>query len=274
MGSTSFVKVLFICVASALVTTGLSFKAYQHWYFNEVKIRSSKEFLISGIFQTGSKKEAISSNLLAEMMELSVDRPIHILDFDEKKMEKKLMSFPIFRSVKIQKKKPSKILVDYEIREPIAVCQDYQDALIDDQGVIFPYHTFFSQKNLPSVYLGISEEGDLEEKKRLFLKILKTASEMLENAHFKVTLVDVSKAFAESYSKREFIIKVEQLDSSVPFSYFLRANNIELEKPLSNFLVLSKELVKQQKLWAKLNQGKVPQPKIIDLRLDGMAFIE
>ena len=274
MGNTSFVKVLFISVVSALLTTGLSFKAYQHWYVNEVKIRSSSEFIISGIYQTGSKKEAISTNLLAEMLELSVDHPTHILDFDEKKMEKKLLSYPLFLSVKIQKKKPSSIMVDYEIREPLAICQDFNDALIDEHGVIFPYHTFFSQKNLPYVFLGVSEEGDIEEKKRLFLKILKTASFMLGDSNFKITAIDVSKAYLESFSKREIVIKVQQDDQGVIFPYFLRANTLDLEKPLSNFLVLSKELGKQQKLWLKLNQGKLPQPKIIDLRLDGMAFIE
>lgn len=259
----------------SLAITGFSFKAYQRWYINGVKIRTSPEFLITGIYQTGSKKEGISTNALAEMLDLSIDRPVHLLDFDEKKMEQKLMSTPIFKSVKITKRKPAAIMIDYDLREPIAICSDYLDAVIDDEGVIFPYRDFFTQKKLPTVYFGVAEEGDLQAKKEVFFRLLKTAKNKLEPIQFQVVMIDVSKLFADSFSKRELILKVEQEESSLPFTYYLRMNGHDQEMLLSNFIVLfHKELKQKQKLWLKLHPELAPPAKIIDLRLDGMALIE
>jgi hypothetical protein len=275
MNFSTTVKILFVVLSVSLAITGFSFKAYQRWYINGVKIRSSHEFMINGIYQTGSKKEGISTNALAEMLDLSIDRPVHLLDFDEKKMEQKLMSYPIFKSVKISKRKPSSIYIDYDLRDPIAVSSDYLDAVIDDDGVIFPYRDFFTQKKLPHVYFGIAEEGDLQAKKEMFFTLLKTAKNKLEPLQFRVVLIDVSKLFAESFSKRELILKVEQEESSLPFTYYLRMNGHDHDMLLSNFIVLyHKELKNKQKLWLKLHPEQAPPAKIIDLRLDGMALIE
>lgn len=270
----SYVKPLFFILLTALILSGGGYKGYQRWYQSQTKIRNSKDFLISGVFQTGIKKEAISSTQLAEMMGLSVDQPIHILDFDEKKIEKKLLSYPVFKEVQIHKKKPSSVYVDYQVRQPIAIVKDFKDSVIDDEAVIFPYRQFFSQKLLPQVYLGAFDLNQFEEKKQLSLKVLKLVEEMLNPAGFKILTIDVSSAFIDSFSKREIVLTIEQDFNKIPFQYFLRLNILEVEKQISNFLVLNKELIKQQKLWAKLSQSGLPKPKVIDLRLEGMALIE
>ena len=274
MPKKSYVNFLLIIVGTLLLISGAGFKGYHFWFAHNFKIRNSKEFLISGIFQTGPKKEAILTSKLAELVGLSKDKPVHIYDFDEKEAEKKLLSFPVFKEVKIQKKKPSSILIDYTIREPLAKVKDYLDIVIDEEGVLFPYTEFYTQKNIPDIFLGVMDATELNEKKTLSLKVLKIAQEMLKPVAFHVQLVDVSSAFIESFSKREVVLTIDQDSQGYKFPYLLRMNVLDLEKQLSNFLVLSKELIKQQKLWSKLNQSANPKPKVIDLRLDGMALIE
>ena len=274
MQKKSYVNVLFIGISISLTLFGAGFQGYNYWFNHQNKIRSSKSFLISGIYQTGPQKEAISTTKLAELLGLSVDHPTHILDFSESLAEKKLREFPLFKSVKIQKKKPSHILIDYTIREPLLVVKDYPDSVIDSEGVIFPYRQFFTQKLIPECHFGLIDEEHFEEKKKLCLEVYKIADAFLKPLAFKILRLDVSNAFLESYSKKEIILTIEQESSSLSFPYYLRMNTIEIEKQFSNFLVLSKELQKQQKLWTKLGQSKSPKPKVIDLRLDGMALID
>ncbi len=274
MQKKSYVNFLLVVVATLLLISGAGFKGYHFFVMHHNKIRNSKEFLISGIFQTGPKKEAISTSKLAELIGLSSDQPVHIYDFDEREAEKKLLTFPVFKEVRIQKKKPASILIDYSIREPLAKVKDYLDIVIDEEGALFPYSEFYSQKNIPDIFLGVMDASDLNEKKILSLKVLKMAQEMLKPLSYQIILVDVSSAYIESFSKREVVLTIEQESQNIKFPYLLRMNVIDLEKQLSNFLVLSKELTKQQKLWNKLNPSLSPKPKVIDLRLDGMALIE
>jgi cell division septal protein FtsQ len=274
MTQKSYVNLLFVVVASLLLTSGLAFKGYQWWYANLSYIKNSKQFLISGIYQTGPQKEAISTNQIAELIGLSVDHPTHIYDFDPKDAEKKLLSYPLFKTAKVTKKKPSHLLVDYSIRTPYVIVKDYPDAVMDEEGVIFPYRQFFSQKIIPECFLGLSDESFVEEKKKLSIDVLKKASQILQSWSFSISLVDVSSAFVDSYSKREIILSIQQVVDGISFPYYLRLNVLEIEKQLSNFLVLCKELSKQQKLFIKLNSQKIPKPKVIDLRLEGMALID
>jgi len=274
MKKKSYVKSLFFLVIGSLIVIGGSFRGYHYFHNSQALIRNSKLYLINGIFQTCPQKEAVSTAQLAEMLQLSLNLPTHLLDFDEKEAKKRLLNFPIFKTVEVSKKKPSHIFIDYTIRTPLMIVKDYHDALIDEEGVVFPYKPFFSEKLLPKCYIGLGQDQLGNEKKKLAIEVLKISQKYLKSLGFQIHLIDVSQAFLDSYSKKEIVLTINQSYQGVNFDYYLRLASIDLDKQFSNFLVLSKELQKQQKLWIKLNGQKSPKGKVIDLRLDGMALID
>ena len=270
----SYVKWVFVILASTLIISAVTFRIYQKWYSNFAAIRNSKQYYISGIYQTGPQKDAVSSIKLAELMKLSVDNPIHILDFDEDLAEKNLLNYPLFKKVNVKKWKPSSVFVDYTIRDPYLIVEDYEDVVMDSDGVLFPYSQFFSTRRLPKCYLGVNENFDLNEKKKLTLRSFQKAQNFFEGSSYKIESLDVSESFSDSFAKREIIFKISQELEEQIFPYYLRMSVVDIEKQLSNFLVLSKEFSKQQKLWLKLYPNVAPKEKVVDLRIEGMALID
>jgi len=270
----SYVKWIFVSLAAILIISAITFRIYQKWYSHFASIRNSKQYYISGIYQTGPQKDAVSSIKLAELMKLSVDSPTHILDFDESQAEKNLLAYPLFKKVNVKKWKPASIFVDYTIRDPYLIVEDYEDVVMDKDGVLFPYSQFFSTKRLPKCYLGANENFDLNEKKKLTLRCFQKAQSFFEGSAFKIESLDVSDAFSDSFAKREIIFKISQEFEEQIFPYYLRMSVVEIEKQLSNFLVLNKEFSKQQKLWLKLYPNVSPKEKVVDLRIEGMALID
>ncbi len=274
MRNPSYVKSLSWIVFSLLFGLGIGFKGVYFYQKNNRDERRNPDLFIRGIYQTGLQKEALSTVRLSELLGISVDFPIHYLDFNEKEAEKKLKSYPFFKEVQIEKRKPGAIYIDYTLREPIAIVKDYSDCAIDLEGVFFPYRAFYTTKKLPEIYYGAIESDLTQELKELSLETLQIAEQFLKGQGYQIECVDVSKAFIENYPKQEIVLSIKTVASQFHFSYYLRLKPIDLNKQFSNFLVLSKELAKQEKLFVKLHQSKKPKSKIIDLRIDGMALID
>jgi cell division septal protein FtsQ len=274
----SIVQSLFWIVISALVSSGGAFLAYQSFESHKIKQLNSPEFFIKGIYQTGTKKEAIPTQILSELIGLSCDKPTHIYQFDTKKAEAKLKAFPFIKQAKITKKKPDALYIDYSIREPIAVVKDYSDLAVDEEGVLFSYKQFFSPQSLIEIYLGgnFQDKKDVDKRKQLALSTLQLLNKKFENTLLSIKKIDVSNAYLESFGKRELVVLIDDKEEETFFPYYLRMSLFEPEKQLTNFLVLRKELSKQHKLWKKLSKSSQdkPKPKVIDLRMQGMALIE
>lgn len=99
----------------------------------------------------------LSTSLLAELLDLSVDHPVGLDSLASHELEARLLALPLFKAVKIRKQRPHTLYVEYTLRRPLALLGDCANTAIDEEGVFFPYLPFYTPLHLPEVYLaGIS----------------------------------------------------------------------------------------------------------------------
>lgn len=295
-------KSLLWIVFSTLVVSGsiyTLFFCYQK--FNRSKITDS-HYQITSVLQMNHQTESLEGEYLAELMELSKDFPKNLHAFDTSAAEKKLLTSPLIREAKVKKVYPQTVFVEYEMREPIAILLDYENTALDLQKHIFPINPFFSPKKLPEIYLGLPEFGCnriVDQRKGgsfdepvenpymdLALKIYR----IFQRPEFKQNLclrrIDVSNAFADSYGRREIVVKIEEslmFDEHFrkivcTFPRTLRINSKEYNQQLYNFLSLSSQIKKDYASQIEVNDQTpdfiVFEERIVDLRIPKLAFVQ
>lgn len=242
---------------------------------------------ILAILQTGSKKEALKTAYLAEILGLSSDQPVNLHYFNIKEGEKKLLACPLIESVKLKKIFPSTLYIDYTVYEPMFLVSDFENVAIDHNGYLFPITPFLTPKKLPEVCLGFKEfPGWKRPIQNQGFELAKTLLTLLSmNADFNVNSIDVSKAFAPRYGKREIILKIEDLlydnqnhkNSLFLFPMILRLFPKGYEKQIGNFLNLRKNMLEDYRKQIEFCKNKTSKvrfcEKIIDLRIGDLAFI-
>src|SRR5262249_46674834 len=118
------------------------------------------------------------------------------------------------------------LFIEYETREPIAFLEDFKNTAIDFHGYIFPFKPFFSPKQLPKIYLGLSAYDYLpgiqdkgikwgkslsEYRLDIALKIYRLLMEYKKgNERTEIIKIDTSKAFDLSYGQREIVVILEE----------------------------------------------------------------
>ena len=112
----------------------------------------------------------------------------------------------------------------------------------------------------------------------------------LKNSGFtdivKITLLDTSRAFAQSYGKREIIMQVDeeisinknQKEVLFVFPKILRLPMNNYLEQISNYVALREKIIKDYKNQASLFEASADivrfNPKTIDLRISKLAFID
>ena len=149
-------KAFFWIIFSTLIISGFN-------YFVITKIKKYRQtryvlekYNIKTIYQ--DKKDVnldlnLDVNYLAEMLDLSFDKPTNIFLFDEKEAAKKLLKSPLIIDATLKKMKPDCIFVDYTLRKPKAALFDFDNILIDQEGYIFPKDPFFKDFTFSKFYL-------------------------------------------------------------------------------------------------------------------------
>ncbi|MDN3505012.1 MAG: FtsQ-type POTRA domain-containing protein [Rhabdochlamydiaceae bacterium] len=246
------------------------------------KLKDPK-FLIQEIVQTGPQKEALSTQYIAQLLELSADKPTHMVFFDEKMAEAKLLRSPLIKYCQVKKMLPSTIYVDYELRSPIAIIGDYQNIAMDEEENLFPLKPFFTPQVIPEIYLGVNEVDDFELDLALplALKVLTEGKNQFSSTRLKIIRIDVSRAFLSSLGQKEIVAKLEDElhygNKSFTFTYLLRLNCKEYKQNMRQFFALRKELLKEQKKYCSefddASESKFYFTKTIDLRIDSLAYI-
>jgi len=208
------------------------------------------------VVQTGPQKEALKTPYLAEIIQLSADKPVLAQQFDLVLARRKLQSSPVIKSALLRVIKPDTVFIDYTVRQPIAWLYDFENVALDEEGVPFPIIPFFSPKKLPELVLGLKTYAWSlplkDEKTSLALTLLKM---MLEKS-LNVLRLDVTVSFAPSLGQREVVVILEENG----FSKFLRLTPKNFAQELGNYLELRKTLP--------------PETQVIDLRISQLAFIE
>lgn len=243
-------------IGSALFFTGISHLILKSYMRERYQRKHSQKYYLSRIVQTGPQKEMLSTTYLAELIRIAADPPTSIAYFNPQLAQKRLLSSPVIKEASVKLIEPDTIYIDYTVRQPCAVLDDFENMAIDEAGYPFPLFPFFSPKTLPQIYLGISQikwnTPILDKKLSLAFAILKFSSKL----PFTLKRIDVEKAFSETLGSRSIVLIIE--DSS--FQRILRLSTKEYEQNLGNYLELRKELPQK--------------PYTIDLRLSQLAFLK
>lgn len=287
-------KALSIILLSVLIISGSP--ALTLLYFKHIrdKKRHDPTYQIVAIVQACSNGEGLKSVYLAELLNLSVDKPINLYSFNTKEGRQKLLDSPVFREAHIKRIPPGTIHIDYALRRPIAFIADFTNTVIDNHGVIFPFKPFFTPKKLPEIYLGGKWETNIvwgnilqDEKLDLAMSLLHLAANYVCDENTSLRRVDVSNAFAPSYGQRQIVLifeeKMNRMNEGMPIVYsyprMLRLSPDNYREQLANYLELSKFLRQQDsKAMPALSMPTAGILKmkatIIDMRLSELAFIE
>lgn len=296
----SYRQAAFCLIGSTLTTLLLSTGSYALWKKSRRARLEDSRHRIAAIVQTGPEKEALKTAYLAELLDLSVDRPTPLYAFDVKEGQKKLEACPLIASASLTRIDPGTIYIDYTVRKPIARLGDYENVGIDKSGYLFPLSPFFSPKNLPEIYLGLPPFGsEKDEQGReggrwqapLQVRHLQLAFEILRaldgapwREGMQVKRVDVSNAFAPSSGQREIVLITEDEVLSEEgktvclFPKLLRLPAKNYGQQLSNFLSLRRSMLDDYRLQIAKVHFTEPAvefaPRIVDLRLPKLAFIQ
>ncbi len=256
------------------------------WQKQKAKRLQSDAYKISAIIQTGPEKEALKTAYLAELLGLSADRPMPLYALNTKQAEKLLMRSPLIASAKVKRLPPSTLYIDYEVRKPIAKLVGYQNMAIDKEGYIFPVHPFLTPKKLPEIYLGIpSLKGGRIEGPALDLAIhiLQFLEKSAGFEDLRIQRVDVSNAFTQSLGTKEVVLVTEEelsmrkngVEIVCVFPKILRVAPKDYERQIQHFFSLRKVMLEDyKKQLLILDRGGKFAPRIIDLRIPQLAFVE
>lgn len=277
---------LFCLIGSTCLTLFLSLGGYSIWKKHRNERLRSATYQITTIIQTGPEKEALKTAYLAELLGLSVDLPTQLYALNVRQAESRLLASPLIANAKVKRFPPSTLYIDYEVRKPVAWLADFNNTAIDSEGYLFPVDPFFPPKRLSEIYLGLPANSGWQIKTPTFdlaLEIL----QFLETAPWKEGLriqrVDVSNAFAPSLGQREVVLFTEE-ELSVRksngeivciFPKILRLAPKDYRQQLNNFFALRRSMMEDyQRQLASIQEGGRFAPRIIDLRIPQLAFVE
>ena len=268
--------------------------SFSWWMVVKIKEKRKKEGTIKILVQSTESSDSLQSMYLAELLELSMDKPTNIYDFNEKEAKEKLLKSPLIKTVEIKKIKPSTIYVEYCLRTPVAWLYDLKNIALDKNGYPFPIYPFLPPKNLPEIYLG--ENLDVEdeifwlnpissEKMKLALDLLQVLKSK-QDFSFKVKRIDVANAFAGSYGKREIVLLLEhnllvvnkEREVRFIFPRILRLTVKEYSQQLGNYFVLHNKMIKDYEKQLQITKSTPTTTrfadKVIDMRILKLAFID
>ncbi|NGX51970.1 MAG: hypothetical protein KR126chlam5_00263 [Candidatus Anoxychlamydiales bacterium] len=282
-------KAIFWIVFSTLIISGFNYvviskiKKYRQTRF------IAEKYNIKSIYQ--NKKDVnLDVDYLAELLDLSFDKPTNIFAFNEAAATKKLLASPLIVDAKVKKMKPDCVFVDYTLRKPIAILHDFENILIDQDGFIFPKDPFFKDQNFCSIFLNLNEFKGFEKLDSKEAKLAMDILSKLKNSGFadlvKITMLDTSRAYLQSYGKREIILQIdeivkinkEQKKTEFVFPKILRLSNTNFLEQISNYASLRKKIIKDYENQAVNFEATSDivrfNPKTIDLRISKLAFID
>lgn len=260
-------------------------------YYQYVKGRYShnKAYQIVAIVQTTADKEPLKTAYLAELLELSIDRPTNLYRFNAKEARRRLLASPVIKQATVKKIRPGTVYVDYTLRRPIALLLDYANAAVDEEGVIFPFRPFFTPKYLPEIFLGLPKEISIEWGNKIQNKGMEQALLLLkeltkDTSPTQIQRIDVSRSEAPSRGQRQIVIveeeRVELETGGHPVlylcPYILRLNPDNYMQELERYRKMKPYLIKNVTT-SELSKDQLVvryPPTIIDLRVSSLAFLK
>lgn len=279
-------KALFYLIGSTILTLTCSITGFTVWKNHRKAKLESEKYRVKAIIQTGPEKEALKTAYLAELLGLSSDKPAQLYALNLKKAEERLLSSPLIANAKIKRMPPTTLYIDYEVRKPVARLADFQNMAIDAGGYLFPIAPFLTPKRLPEIYLGISSVNGWHLDHpgfQLAIEILQFLEKVPWTEGLTIERVDVSNAFASSLGTREVVLITEEeltcrSEGKEIVCYFpkiLRLAPKNYEQQITHFFTLRRTMMDDyKKQLTTLKTGGKFSPRIIDLRIPHLAFVE
>jgi cell division septal protein FtsQ len=259
---------------STLIGIGL---ALLSWFYlqhlKDIRLKDDR-YRIIALVQTTSQQESLKTVYLAELLDLSLDHPTNLYQFNIKEGEEKLLTSPLIKTATIKKIRPGTLYIDYALRQPIAYLGDYTNTALDNEGHVFPFTPFFTPKKLPIIYLGLEQLDQvwgisLRKDSRLELAwmVWQQLNDLPISPLILFKQIDVSKAFMESDGQRQIVLTLEENGRL----YLLRLS----VEHYAQDLVRYSQLRQAQLPFFEANGSKKKQhTTIIDLRIQQLAFIK
>jgi len=217
--------------------------------------------IIQAIVQTGSQNThsglmftPLASAFLAEILDLSVNIPSCLSQFDLMAAHQKLLATHVIENVRMKKMKPNLLFIDYTLREPWVLLEDYTNTAVDRDGFFFPLTPCYSPRTLPNIYLGEHAPSSPWGKRmpEEFLSLAHTLYSALPSEN--IVRIDFSQAKAMSAGKREIVL---------------------LLKGGSLLRVMPKNCVQQLELYSMLKtRSLIGAQTVVDLRIPEVAYIQ
>lgn len=267
-------------LVSTLFISGSAFMGWLYYLHMRERRLNDDQYRIVALIQSSPQADVLKTVYLAELLNLSVDRPVNLYQFNTREAVETLLKSPLIKEVTVRKILPGTLYIDYQMRTPIAYVGDFTNTVIDGEGYLFPFRPFFTPKRLPTLYLGLDKE---ECKWGSCLKDLPSIQmafdllchfQQLQQDQFCLQQVDLTQAQADSYGQRQIVMVVEDSNQDqAKFSsnqlIFLRLSSEHTDQDLVNFLTLQRALFEKYEGKMAKNQGIV-----VDLRIPHLAFIK
>lgn len=267
-------RAIIFLLLSLVLTTFIFFATRFFLCYLTERNENDPRYSIKVLAQSCTTDEPLRFAHLAEMLELSIDKPINLYAVRKQDLEKRLLSYPIVQSASVRFIEPCIVYVDYSLRKPVAMLADFENVGIDAEGHLFHIVPFITPKKLPEIYFG-NLWGSNERK-----MLLERAFDLLEciqkkeysTAAMHVSYIDMQKAQATT-ADREIILELIGKRK-----YLLRLQSEGYEDGLNRFFTLI-----QHRMEALLAKEVIKPPSVIpwddteqivvDLRLPKLAYI-
>lgn len=263
-----------ICVITLLVSGSFGAGVF-YWRMLKQKRTADPRYTIVAILQSCDSSEPLPTDYLAELLNLSVDKPTNLYRFSAKDAEQKLLSCPVIKSAEVKKIAPGMIYIKYALRRPIAYLADYSNAGVNEEGLIFPVNPFYTPKNIPELVLGlpagISWGAKIHpDQLTLSRTIMQQASSSDSGFHCRLKRVDISQAFSQRFGLREIVLCYEHcLGTLENLQVTLRLAPDNWQQQLRRYHQLAPKLGPKD----RRGQSAGVYNYTIDMRLSQLAFI-
>jgi len=231
----SWKKVILIVTLSCCCVSGGATAAYLFHLYTKHLHATNEASVIQAVLQSAAQYAPLQTTYLAEVLELSQDRPVNLSQFDLEAGHERLMATQVIREALIKKIKPNILYLDYKLRKPIALLGDYTNTVLDQEGRFFPYLPFYPPRNLPQVYLGGKAPpnpwGEKMEAQQIALVI-----DLLKRFDVgALQRIDLSQSEAPSSGTRQLVLV---LDGGM----ILRLTPKDYAQELTNYFILAEQM--------------------------------
>ncbi len=290
-------KAWLLILCSILIVSGIAFGTRSYFRHVRAKQFDDPKFRLVALAQASSDGELLKTGYLAELLNLSVDRPVSLLRFNCAEAERTLRANPLIKEAHVAKIKPGTLLVEHQLRKPMAFLGDYRNTAMDSEGHLFPFHPFFTPKKLPEIILGATAfdgMGDIATDPKLLwgqqlkggrfemaLNIYTHLMHLFRDEPVSIRRIDVSKAYSLSYGQRQVVLIIEERlsqdrDGRIPLitqARVLRLGTANWKQGLARYLVLREFLAKEESKKV-LSEGSLVEKAAlnIDLRVPRQAL--